>query len=154
MRKKITYLLFCFLTLAACVTPSRQVSTTDLLHHNFVLTQYDNRPIKTKGMQLRLEFGEKMFVSGSMCHTFSGFGSLKDDVLKVEKISVGENSQIQARKNKDGALVSCDDPLFYELDDTIKNMLTDGVQIQLDKNILTLKSKSHTLVYVLKDWVY
>lgn len=150
---KIVSFLFCVLTLVACSTTSNQVSSTDLLHHNFVLTQYDGQPINVKDMQLRLEFGENMFVSGSMCHTFSGFGSLENNVLKVAALSISDNQYSNTPQGKGTPVTSCKEPLYKELDSVIHKMLAEGVQVQMNKNVLELKSESHRLVYELRDWV-
>lgn len=152
--KKIVSLLFCILVLAACNTTSHKVSSADLLHHNFVLTQYNGQPLNLKGMQFRLEFGENMFVSGSMCHTFSGFGSLKNDVLKVTALSITDNQYLNRQQDKGVSSTLCQEPLYQELDVVMHKMLTEGAQIQLNQNVLELKSESHRLVYELRDWVY
>lgn len=152
--KKIVALLLCVLTLIACSTTTNKVSPADLLQHNFVLTQYDAQFVPVKEMQFRLEFGEKMFVSGSMCHTFSGFGSLNNDVLKVATLSIADNQYSNIQRDKEASLTLCQEPLANELDTVLHKMLTEGVRIQLNKNILELKTESHRLVYVLRDWVY
>ncbi|AHG22542.1 heat-inducible protein [Chania multitudinisentens RB-25] len=144
MKKQIAIALATLL-LAGCGTgqdnqPSKNVTESDLLHHNFVLQSIDGILVNPQNGQIpSIEFGEKMHVSGAMCNRFFGQGQLENSVLTV--------------KNLASTRMMCADPQRNQWDQTISTLLSNGADVSLNAHLLILNGGGHQLVYTLKDWV-
>lgn len=140
--KKALALFASVALLTGCATVSSKgtVSQTDLIHHNYVLINFDGQVIEPKNMSPRIEFGETFYISGVMCNSFAGQGRLNGDTLKVSNMV-----RTQAM---------CLDEVRNQLDNVIAEMLTKGTKISLQDKTLTLTNKKHQLTFTLRDWVY
>lgn len=82
--KRLIPLTILGLLLAACQTHQVNAKNDDqalenkLMHHRFILTEVNGKAINSKQTAPSLSFGEKMFVSASMCNDFNGFGDIKN----------------------------------------------------------------------------
>ena len=136
---KFAALLAAGMLLSGCVYNSK-VSTNaeQLQHHRFVLTSVNGQALPaSQTPPPEISFGEKMYVSGTMCNGFSGEGKLSDGELKVEQLAM-------TRK-------LCADPQRNALDNTLSKMLRDGAEVDLTENQLTLATADQSLVYKLAD---
>ncbi len=68
-----------------------------------------------------------------MCNRFMGQGKLSDGTLTVKQMGM--------------TMMMCVEPQRNELDHTINTMLTEGAQIDLTGDQLTLATSSQTLIY-------
>lgn len=139
MRKFVALIALSLLT-AGCVSNGKMfVNRDQLQHHRFVLESVNGKPVTGETTQPELSFGENMTVSGSMCNHFTGKGKLSDGELRVKDLAM-------TRK-------MCANPQLNELDNTISQMLSNGVQVDLTANQLTLATAEHTLMFKLADLV-
>jgi heat shock protein HslJ len=141
--KKALALFVLSILISGCASNSNNNNSglqKELIHRNYVLINYDGQTIEPKNMSPRIEFGETFFVSGAMCNSFAGQGSLRGDVLKVSNMAATQ--------------AMCMDDVRNQLDGVISEMLTKGVKIKLEDKILTLTNKKHTLIFTNRDWVY
>ncbi|SQI40776.1 Heat shock protein hslJ [Leminorella richardii] len=141
--KTLYPLLFALTVLTGCSTNSpSSVMEKDLMHHRFILTSADGVAIKDTSKQQRpldIEFGENMHISGAMCNSFMGKGTLKGGVLSAPQLASTRMACLNEQLNK--------------LDKTVADMFNEGVQVNLDGEMLTLSTSSHTLTYRRMDWV-
>lgn len=139
MRKFVALIALSLLT-AGCVSNGKMfVNRDQLQHHRFVLESVNGKPVTGETTQPELSFGENMTVSGSMCNQFTGKGKLSDGELRVKDLAM-------TRK-------MCANPQLNELDNTISQMLSNGAQVDLTANQLTLATAEHTLMFKLADLV-
>ncbi|EGO8188496.1 heat shock protein HslJ [Escherichia fergusonii] len=139
MRKFVALIALSLLT-AGCVSNGKMfVNRDQLQHHRFVLESVNGKPVTGETTQPELSFGENMTVSGSMCNHFTGKGKLSDGELRVKDLAM-------TRK-------MCANPQLNELDNTISQMLSNGAQVDLTANQLTLATAEHTLMFKLADLV-
>ncbi|QLM08321.1 heat shock protein HslJ [Escherichia fergusonii] len=139
MRKFVALIALSLLT-AGCVSNGKMfVNRDQLQHHRFVLESVNGKPVTGETTQPELSFGENMTVSGSMCNHFTGKGKLSDGELRVKDLAM-------TRK-------MCTNPQLNELDKTISQMLSNGAQVDLTANQLTLATAEHTLMFKLADLV-
>lgn len=116
------------------------VSQSDLLHRNYLLINYDGKTITPKNMSPRISFNETFHISGAMCNSFAGQGTLKNNILKVS--------------NMVSTQTLCMDDVRNELDLVINDMLTKGAAIALVDKTLTLSTVEHTLIFTHRDYVF
>lgn len=139
MRKFVALIALSLLT-AGCVSNGKMfVNRDQLQHHRFLLESVNGKPVTGETTQPELSFGENMTVSGSMCNHFTGKGKLSDGELRVKDLAM-------TRK-------MCANPQLNELDNTISQMLSNGAQVDLTANQLTLATAEHTLMFKLADLV-
>ncbi|KWW08636.1 heat shock protein HslJ [Escherichia fergusonii] len=139
MRKVVALIALSLLT-AGCVSNGKMfVNRDQLQHHRFVLESVNGKPVTGETTQPELSFGENMTVSGSMCNHFTGKGKLSDGELRVKDLAM-------TRK-------MCANSQLNELDKTISQMLSNGAQVDLTANQLTLATAEHTLMFKLADLV-
>jgi heat shock protein HslJ len=136
-KKNLALLAAVGMMLAGCVSTSKVTTQPEQLqHHRFVLESVNGKNV-TSQKPLELSFGEKMYISGNMCHQFTGEGTLSDGELKVKNVAMTK--------------MLCTDPQLNQLDQTLAAMLHDGVQVDLTENQLTLGTSNDSLVYKLAD---
>ncbi|EKT57532.1 META domain-containing protein [Providencia sneebia] len=144
MKRIIPLVLFGCL-LVACQTQKVNASNSDnvteqqLLHHNFILTEIDGRPITGKTSTPTISFGEKMFITATMCNDFYGMGRVHNATLRVKHLSKTE--------------LECVDEDLSKWDPLIKQMLSDGVAISYNNKSLVLSQGKKKLVYTLHDYI-
>jgi len=119
--------------------PELTPAQIELLHHNFNLTSVNGLPFPTSGQPPRIEFNQGFRVSGQVCNTFSGFGSLTDNVLLVTEM-------VSTR-------MLCADQNLNNLENLIITMLQNGVLLHQQATTLTLSRGEDVLVFSLRDWV-
>jgi Heat shock protein len=124
------------ITVLSGCNKSNIISETDLLHHRFVLIKANNDNISSEN-QLELVFGENMNITGKMCNHFSSQVSLKDGIIKGSAIAMTK--------------MLCNDEQLDKLDLTIKQLISKGAHISLNKDQLILKNDNDKLIYQLKD---
>lgn len=143
--KRLIPLTILGLLLAACQTHNVNARNDDqdlenkLMHHRFVLTEVDGKAINNKQITPSISFGEKMFVSASMCNDFNGFGYINSTKITVKNLNKTE--------------LECVDEDLSKWDLLIKRMLTDGATITLKNNQLVMIQGHYKLVYTLRDYV-
>lgn len=148
MKKALLPLLFAAL-LTGCVDSASHpvvisnadpVFQSDLLHRNYLLINFDGKTITPKNMSPRISFNETFHISGAMCNSFAGQGSLNNNILKVT--------------NMVSTQTLCMDDVRNELDLVINDMLTKGAAISLVDKTLTLSNQEHTLIFTNRDYVF
>lgn len=146
MMKRAIPLTLLGLLLAACQSQdvnannnNDNVTEQQLIHHNFILTEIDGERIVGKTGTPTISFGEKMFVSATMCNDFNGMGRINNSALTVKHLSKTE--------------LECVDEDLSKWDILIKRMLTDGAVISYDDQKLILSQGRSKLVYTLKDYI-
>lgn len=133
-------LLAAILTItAACTASGVNMTEKDLLHHRFVLQSVDDKAYALKAPAPTLSFNEGMRVSGVICNNFMGQGTLDGKRLTVPQMA-------STRK-------LCLDPELNSYEQLIGKMLMNGVDMEYDGQIMTLRQGGHTLVYKLSDLV-
>ncbi|WLI77464.1 heat shock protein HslJ [Kosakonia sp. H02] len=132
--KKIITLVALSVVLAGCVS-SRTVllKPEQLENQRFVLTTVNGQAITPGEQAPEIRFDKDMRVSGKMCNGFTGQGKLSDGALTVKHLAM--------------TMMMCPDPKRNELDHTINAMLSEGAQVDLTDNQLTLATASQTLIY-------
>lgn len=131
--------------LAACQTHQVNARNDDqelrnkLMHHRFILTEVDGKTIQNKQTTPSISFGEKMFISASMCNDFNGFGNINNAKITVKDLNKTE--------------LECVDEDLSKWDPLIKQMLTDGATVTLKNNQLVLIQGHYKLVYTLRDYM-
>ncbi|MEX0424769.1 META domain-containing protein [Providencia rettgeri] len=144
--KRLIPLTILGLLLAACQTHQVNARNDDqalenkLMHHRFILTEVNGNTINSKQTAPSLSFGEKMFVSASMCNDFNGFGNIKNAKITVKNLSKTE--------------LECVDEDLSKWDSMINRVLADGAVISLNNNQLVLIQGHYKLVYTLRDYVH
>ncbi|AXH61637.1 META domain-containing protein [Providencia huaxiensis] len=143
--KRLIPLTILGLLLAACQTHQVNARNDDqalenkLMHHRFILTEVNGKTINSKQTAPFLAFGEKMFVSASMCNDFNGFGNIKNAKITVKNLSRTE--------------LECVDEDLSKWDSMINRALSEGAIISLKNNKLVLTQGHYKLVYTLRDYV-
>ncbi|WP_369311229.1 META domain-containing protein [Providencia rettgeri] len=143
--KRLIPLTLLGLLLAACQTHQVNAKNDDkaiqnaLVHHRFVLTEVDGKPIKSKQTVPYIAFGEKMFVSASMCNDFNGFGNISNAKITVKELTKTE--------------LECVDEDLSKWDTMLKRMLAEGATVNIKNNQLVLIQGHYKLVYSLRDYV-
>ncbi|HFZ8993378.1 TPA: heat shock protein HslJ [Citrobacter freundii] len=131
---KIVTLAGLSLLLAGCVSDSKVVVNPDQLqHHRFVLESVNGKAVPGGENAPELSFGEDMAIAGRMCNRFHGQGKLSDGELKAKGVAMTR--------------MLCSDPQLNELDHIISAMLTEGAQVDLTADQLTLATAEQTLMY-------
>ncbi|EMT6574472.1 TPA: META domain-containing protein [Providencia rettgeri] len=144
--KRLIPLTILGLLLAACQTHQVNARNDDqalenkLMHHRFILTEVNGKAINSKQTTPSLSFGEKMFVSASMCNDFNGFGDIKNAKITVKNLTRTE--------------LECVDEDLSKWDSMINRVLSDGAVISLKNNQLVLIQGHYKLVYTLRDYVH
>ncbi len=111
-----------------------------LIHHNFVLTAFNETPIVAKNMTPRLEFNEGFRLSGVMCNRFNGQAELLEgNILKADKLAMTR--------------MLCADSTLNELDNVLSRLLSQGAKMTLEGKTLTLSDSQDTLVFENRDWL-
>lgn len=146
MRCESILIICCILLgvfMAGCVRnegASSSVAGSDLLHHHFVLVSVDGKAAPMAGEQKPfLEFGEGFRVFGKICNNFNGQAVLKSGVLKADQVA--------------STLMLCPDDSLNALETQFHQALQQGLKVQLQNTILTLRGEGHTYTYELKDLV-
>ncbi|MTC60970.1 META domain-containing protein [Providencia rustigianii] len=143
--KRLIPLTLLGLLLGACQTHqvnagnSHQSLEQQLMHHNFVLAEVNGKKVRNKQIAPAISFGEKMFVSASMCNDFNGMGTFDNTKLKVKSLTKTE--------------LQCVDEDLSRWDSIINRMLTEGATVELTKNRLVLLQGHYKLVYTLSDYM-
>ncbi|CDL87358.1 META domain-containing protein [Xenorhabdus cabanillasii] len=130
------------LLLTACqstgVSATGNITAKDLQHRNFALVSVNDEDVSNKeDTKLSITFGDKMFVSGTMCNNFMGEGKLKDNVLTISKLSSSQIFCVNEKLNK--------------WDQVMVDILTQGARVSLKDKQLMLTNKRNKLVYTLKE---
>ncbi|ARD60668.1 heat-inducible protein [Kosakonia radicincitans DSM 16656] len=134
--KKIIPLIALSIALSACVSSRTDtLKPEQLANQRFVLTTFNGKALTTSDQSPapEIRFDKDLRVSGKMCNGFMGQGKLSDGALTVKHMGM--------------TMMMCADPQRNELDHTIQGMLSDGAQIDLTGDQLTLATASQTLIY-------
>lgn len=132
--KKIMTLVALSVVLSGCVS-SRTVllKSEQLENQRFVLTTFNGQAVAADDKAPEISFDKDLRVAGRMCNSFMGQGKLSDGELTV--------------KNMGMTMMMCADPQRNALDHTINAMLSEGAQVDLTDNQLTLATATQTLIY-------
>lgn len=136
---KKTLLLISLFTLSLVMSgcnKSNKIQDTDLMHHRFVLIKSNDQEISSDE-QAELIFGEKMTITGKMCNQFSGQVTLNNDNIKGSGLAMTK--------------MLCSDEQLNQLDYILTQLITNGAEINLTNNQLTLKNNENELIYQLSD---
>ncbi|MCE9990914.1 heat shock protein HslJ [Enterobacter sp.] len=144
--KKLVALSLFSLALSGCVNPGKaSVQPDQLQNHRFVLENVDGKAVKSTAARPEIRFSAQkdisltnnITVSGMMCNGFNGQGRLSEGELKVKTLAM-------TRK-------LCTDPQLNELDQAIGAMLSQGAQVDLTEDQLTLATADKTLSFKRAD---
>lgn len=134
--KKIITLLALSVVLSGCVSSRTDaLKPEQLANQRFMLTTVNGQALTAteQGPAPEIRFDKDLRVSGRMCNGFMGQGKLSDGALTVKHMGM--------------TMMMCADPQRNELDHTINAMLSNGAQIDLTGDQLTLTTSSQTLIY-------
>ena len=145
MKKHIAVSLCAVLTALtmACLKNAKgnnAITQQDLLHHRFVLVSSDGKDFSAKERVPSIEFNEGLHISGDACNRFTGQGRLVGNVLTVEHLA--------------STKMFCAGPDLNELESMLARMLSSGVELCFDGQILVIRQGGHELLYKLSDWVH
>lgn len=133
--KKTLLLITCALIMSGC-SESTKVKAEDLQHHRFILVKANGESISPEN-PAEIVFGENMHIMGNMCNRFVANATFENQILKAPGLAMTK--------------MLCPDTKLNELDATIEALFTEGANVELNKDTLTLKNKNNELVYQLKD---
>lgn len=132
--KKIVTLVALSVLLAGCVSSrSTTLKPEQLADQRFVLETVNGQAVKPAEEMPQIQFDKDLRVSGKMCNSFMGQGKLSDGALTVKHMGM--------------TMMLCAEPQRNELDHTINAMLTEGAQVDLTGNQLTLTTADQTLIF-------
>lgn len=132
--KKIMTLVALSVVLSGCVSSRTDtLKPQQLADQRFVLTTVNGQAVQGNGPAPEIRFDKDLRVSGKMCNGFMGQGKLSEGTLTVKQMGM--------------TMMLCPDPQRNELDHTINAMLSEGVQVDLTDNQLTLATVKQTLIY-------
>ena len=143
--KKLTVVFLCAalaVLAAACgkkLGGGHTITQQDLIHHRFVLVSSDGKDFSAKEPIPSIEFNEGLRISGAVCNRFTGQGRLAGNVLTVEQMA--------------STKMLCVNPDLDALEKLLTRMLSEGVELRLDGQRLTVRQGGHELIYKLSDWV-
>ncbi|MFT0213486.1 META domain-containing protein [Pseudomonas sp. F1_0610] len=133
-------LLSVLVGLVGCSTAEVFDLSTQLRHRNFILVQVNQQLIPEPSFVHRLSFGERLFVSGTMCNEFSGFAQIKGSKLQVITLQQTEKA--------------CVNPVLNTWDLILQRMLSQGAEVTWQGQLLILKQGDEQLTYQLRDYVF
>lgn len=132
--KKIMTLVALSVALSGCVSSRTDtLKPQQLADQRFVLTTVNGQAVQGSDAAPEISFDKDLRVAGKMCNRFMGQGKLSDGTLTVKQMGM--------------TMMMCVEPQRNELDHTINTMLTEGAQVDLTGDQLTLATKSQTLIY-------
>lgn len=113
------------------------VEARQLTGRKFVLQQVDGQDFAFEmGRQPHIEFSlpeEGLRVSGSACNSFTGQAELSGDTLTIA--------------NAAATMMMCVDPKLSAFERDFHQLLRDGVAIELEDGVLTLRGAGRVLTY-------
>ncbi|WP_395755736.1 META domain-containing protein [Edwardsiella ictaluri] len=138
--KRILTVLLCSLAGACSAPPTAQ----QLLHHRYVLQAIDDHPLvettATRALTPDLEFGEKLWVSASLCGRLSGQATLRRGTLRIAELQ--------------RTPAPCPDPVWQTAQHRLETMLRYGARLTLQGDTLELRDAQGLLLrYRLRDWM-
>ena len=119
---------------------AKQITATDLQHHNWSLVSVDGNAVTIEEGQSapNLEVGEQMTANGNAgCNNFFGQAELKDNQFRIEKMAM--------------TMKMCMDDAM-NVEQAFSQTLSDWSDMTLTKDSLVLKNDVHTLTFKLSDW--
>ncbi|MGP3591814.1 heat shock protein HslJ [Vagococcus sp. WN89Y] len=132
--KKIVTLVALSVLLSGCVSSrSTTIKADQLADQRFVLETVNGKAVQTAEQAPEISFDKDLRVSGKMCNRFMGQGKLSDGALTVKHMGM--------------TMMLCAEPQLNELDHTINDMLSQGAQVDLTGEQLTLTTASQTLLF-------
>ncbi|MGY5956958.1 heat shock protein HslJ [Kosakonia sp. BK9b] len=132
--KKIVTLVALSVVLAGCVSSrSNTLKPEQLENQRFVLESVNGQALQLTGQQPEISFDSDLRVAGKMCNGFTGQGKLSGGALTVKHMGM--------------TMMLCAEPQRNALDHTINAMLSNGAQVDLTDDQLTLATADQTLVY-------
>lgn len=131
--KKI-YLLLLVLPLLAACSNSGSLKPSYLEGRVFVLTSVNGQPFTSRERTPELRFSENMQISGRICNTFGGQGTLKNNVLTVPQMV--------------STLMMCADDRLNTIERDFSTILREGADISVSNQTLRLSRGGTTLEYV------
>jgi len=132
--KKIVTLIALSVLLSGCVSSrSNTIKEEQLADQRFVLETVNGQAVQPAEQMPEISFDKDLRVSGRMCNSFMGQGKLSDGALTVKQMGM--------------TMMLCAEPQRNELDHTINDMLTQGAQVDLTGNQLTLTTANQTLIF-------
>lgn len=141
--KKLLAALSLPMLMTACASNGddvKQITATDLQHHNWSLISVDGKAVTAEEGQAlpNLEVGEKMTANGNAgCNNFFGQAELKDNQFRIEKMALTMKMCMGESMNVEQAF---------------SQTLSDWSDMTLTKDSLVLKNEAHTLTFKLSDW--
>ncbi|MDX1300932.1 META domain-containing protein [Photobacterium sp.] len=139
MKKRLLTVLVLPMILAACAGNNGEISKIategDLVNHNWVLTQVDNKAIELPEPFTAPNIGltNDMSANGySGCNRYFGQAELSDGQLRIEKMGM--------------TMMACPAPAM-EMENTLTQTLTDWSEAKISGDQLTLTSASHILTF-------
>ena len=138
MKKTIIFLLIA-VTGFACADKTKLLTESDLMHHRFVLENFNGIQIKVNpasSVASSIEFSEDMTVTGVFCNNYRGQASLKDGKLYAEAVST--------RK-------FCFDERLTQAENAFFKALSEGANTTFSGNLLTISHGGNVFIFRLRD---
>ena len=109
------------------------VTAKDLLHKEFTLQMVNGKAFVAKDNMPTIAFLSEMQVVGAICNRFFGKGTLKDNVLRVDRMGA--------------SMMMCPDENLTKLEMNFFKMMAAGVTVRLEDSQLMLEQGGTTLLY-------
>ena len=136
---KIFFFLLIVFAGLSCAGKYSELTTDDLIHHRFVLENFNGIQIKVNpasSAASSIEFGEDMMITGVFCNNYSGQASLKDGKLHAEAVST--------RK-------FCFDERLTQSESAFFKALSEGANLKNTGDLLTITHGGNVFVFRLRD---
>ena len=117
---------------------SNSINEQDLMHHHYILMENNGLSLPIF-KNVDLEFGENMIMIGKICSEFSAQVKLENNMIKGQIINMTNNK--------------CQNKQLDLLDNVVKKLIIDGVNVQLIGTKLVLRNNQDTLIFQLKDYM-
>jgi heat shock protein HslJ len=124
----------CAAKLRAADENAGSLALKDLADRVYYLASMDGQSFEGEKAP-ELSFTREGRVFGSACNRFNGPARIRHGVLTAQQMALTR--------------MACFQPFLNELEQTLFDMLHNGVQVSLDAGRLTLSRDGHTLVYAL-----
>ncbi|MGL5006613.1 MAG: META domain-containing protein [Plesiomonas sp.] len=133
------------------------VSLADLAHHHFVLLRVDGKSWQPSAPQLHaqamypgIDFNEQNILSSTFCNTLQGHVSQIDKT--IQGILIPINGSLPTKKTI--STKKCSDKQLNQWDTLFQQMIKAGVTLKQQDTTLFIEGSGHTMVFMLRDWVY
>ncbi|MGL4602437.1 MAG: hypothetical protein ACRCVE_13400 [Plesiomonas sp.] len=139
------------------------VSFTDLAHRHFVLLSVDGEmwqetdtsmETNARAMYPGIDFNEQNIISTTFCNELQGHvlqvNNKIQGIMSPLSFSTSENSVTKSTLHQK----KCHDQRLNQWDVLFQQMVNTGVTLEQEGDRLFIEGAGHSMVFMLRDWVY